>query len=271
MQRAVHTALVAVVCLLPTPAKADRVVLDDGQVFEGIVTVDDDLVSIELDVGTIAFNKDEVREIERSDTPVHEYNRRRAAIDPTDVSAVQALAQWATDQGLTNRAGNLHELVVAQAPNNERSRLALGHIRRDGKWVDPKAELLARLAAEHERMAEEARRSADAEVSPAGQAPTTVAPWAVPAGAAPNGAYGPNEAWNPWFGASFLGFAPGFRRGVVGRGGIGPGRLGRFGRFGRSGGPVGRFGAPGRGRRRPEARPRAAPRPRVSTGLRRSR
>ena len=144
-------------------AFADTVVLQDGQRFEGVVDETETSVSIEIDMGTITFAKEEVRAIERSPTAVHAFEERLWAIDHNDVEALQDLAQWASQQGLPTRAYTLHRAVVTLNPNNPRSRRALGHVLRDGEWVDPDAEAHAALAKAVSRKASELNRIQEAQ------------------------------------------------------------------------------------------------------------
>ena len=49
-------------------ARADQLVLVDGQVLEGIVTMKGEQVSIRLDVGTVGFDLKDVKEIRQGDS-----------------------------------------------------------------------------------------------------------------------------------------------------------------------------------------------------------
>ncbi len=144
----------------PSFAFADTLVLRDGQTFEGIVSVEGAEVSIELDIGTVTFPKEEVERIERADSAVHEFDRRFANVRRNDVKALQSLADWARAQGLDSRAYTLHAMVVAQAPENETSRRALGHQRMDGQWVDPAEQARSARLADIKRRSEQLRAEA---------------------------------------------------------------------------------------------------------------
>ena len=108
-------------------------------------------------MGTIAFPRSEVAKVERSSSSLHEFDRRLAAIDRSSVSDLQSLADWATTKGLASRAYTLHSMVIAIDANNGRSRMALGHVRKNDRWVDPDEEARQARAKHTRQKAAEAR------------------------------------------------------------------------------------------------------------------
>lgn len=148
-----YLAVVAAVLVhVAGAAWADTVVLKDGQKFEGVVTKAGETVEVKLDVGTISFPASEVAKIIKSDTPVHTFERRLAAIRSGDVAALMKLAEWARANGLSNRAYSTYRRVLTIDEDHAGARRALGHVRKAGVWVDPEEEQdKARAAALSER------------------------------------------------------------------------------------------------------------------------
>ena len=157
MRRTCLALMAAGLVGMPSTSFADTVVLKDGQRFDGVVEETDDEVRVELDVGTIAFARSEVASIERAETPIHEFERRLSAVDVQDPAALQRLAVWAEQAGLPTRSDALHQRVLGIEPNNERSRFALGHVKRGDAWVDPAVEALAQRSAARSAMAQALR------------------------------------------------------------------------------------------------------------------
>jgi hypothetical protein len=138
---------------------ADVVVLADGQQIEGVVAEEGDQISVALDFGSVSFARSEVVEIRRGSTRLHEFQQRRAKLDPNDVAGRIALAKWAEENGMTDGARELYREVLVLKPSDptakrklttEEDRLiASGHVRYGGTWVTrEEAERLEQEAAE---------------------------------------------------------------------------------------------------------------------------
>jgi hypothetical protein len=137
---------VAVVCAaaISTPAFADQLVLRDGQVLEGAVQEDGEVVSIRLDVGVIGFAREEVKEIRRGESAIAEFDQRLARVSPTSAAELKQLALWAESKGLTTRATQTWRRVLELQPDEATARERLGHQRHDGKWMTEDEVMLAR-------------------------------------------------------------------------------------------------------------------------------
>ena len=118
---------------LAAPALADEVRLRNGSVLEGLVHEKDNAVVIELDAGTVTIPRADVLKIVSSDGPLKELaEREKNARDPR---SLHDLAVWAEKQGLTGRARDLHRRVLEIDPNHKESRVALGYVFQDGRWM----------------------------------------------------------------------------------------------------------------------------------------
>lgn len=129
-------AVVLAFLFVPSMALADTLVLEDGQRFEGVVTERGDTVEIQLEFGTVGFERSEVKSIEREATPLHELERRRAALAYNDLSGTLALARWATERGLTHGARSLYRHALTLNADLEEAHRALGHKKHEGAWLD---------------------------------------------------------------------------------------------------------------------------------------
>ncbi len=129
--------------LVPTTALADTLILEDGQRFEGVVTERGDTVEIQLEFGTVGFDKSEVKTIEREETALHELERRRTALRFDDLSGTLALARWAKERGLGHGARDLYRHALHLKPDLEEAHRALGHKKHEGEWLDEAAYLRA--------------------------------------------------------------------------------------------------------------------------------
>src|SRR5207248_10133462 len=77
MKHHVPAALLASASVVfAVPARADQVVLDNGEVLDGRALEDGDSVVVLLDIGTVTLAKREIREIKKSDTALDEWQKR---------------------------------------------------------------------------------------------------------------------------------------------------------------------------------------------------
>jgi hypothetical protein len=133
MPRTVAATLVLAV--VSAFALADKIVLTDGRSFTGTVTVESDTVIITVPYGTLRFPREQVERIEFKDTPEQEYAKRLADLSLQDANAVYALAEWADDNSLSDRSGELLAQVLRLNPNHAAAHRRLGHVRLDRKWM----------------------------------------------------------------------------------------------------------------------------------------
>ncbi|MCK6552432.1 hypothetical protein L6R52_41775 [Myxococcota bacterium] len=129
------TVAVAVALGVADDAHADQLVLVDGQVLEGIVTMKGGQVTIRLDVGTIGFDLKDVKEIRQGDSALAELDKRRRQIAAGDAAGLRLLATWADAKGLTTQATKTWQELLAVLPDDAQARERLGHQRVDGRWL----------------------------------------------------------------------------------------------------------------------------------------
>ena len=118
-----------------TVTYADRVILKDGRIFEGVVKVSAGEVLIEMQLGTIRVPLSEVKKIDRQPTSVEQFKQRLSQINRTDATALIDLAIWAREKGLHKQCKEVLEKVLELQPDNELARKLLGFVRVDNKWV----------------------------------------------------------------------------------------------------------------------------------------
>jgi len=116
-------------------AAADTVVLRDGATYDGRVEVTEDGVRVELDFGTVTFERAMVKRIRRARSRLDVFDERLARAGD-DVDALLRLARWAARHGLERRARDAHRRIVAIDPDHGASRAALGHVRVEGRWLE---------------------------------------------------------------------------------------------------------------------------------------
>lgn len=123
------------IAALATAAAADKLVLTDGRVFTGIVSVESDTVQITVPYGTLRFVKTMVERIEIMDTPEQEFRKKLANTALDDPNAVYDLAQWAGGNTLARQAADLYALILKLDANHAGTHKALGHIRIGKSWL----------------------------------------------------------------------------------------------------------------------------------------
>ncbi len=128
-------AVIATILLsLSSIALADRLILNDGRTFNGVVTYDGDVVRVETPFGSMKFTRDEVREVAVGDLPETEFSRKLAALPADNAPALAELAQWAARNSLPRQAEDLYTRVLKIDPENASARLALGYVKVEGNW-----------------------------------------------------------------------------------------------------------------------------------------
>jgi hypothetical protein len=122
--------------LVPAPAFADEVYLKGGAVFSGrIVEQTKTTVSVDIGEGVVGVPMSRVERIVKGRSPLDEYDERARGLAPKDVDGWRSLGHWASQQGLAKQSRQAYETVLATAPDDTESRLALGFVRLDGRWL----------------------------------------------------------------------------------------------------------------------------------------
>lgn len=173
MRSTAAAVLLATLCV--SPAWADVVVLKDGERVEGIVEERGGEVVVRLDFGSITFERSEIARVEKGQTALGDFERRRAALAPRDAEGRYRLGLEAEKQGLDALARALHREVLELSVDHKGARAALGYRRHEGAWLTEDEYMLGqgyvrqggawitREAAAALAQAEEARRAREAE------------------------------------------------------------------------------------------------------------
>ncbi len=127
---------VALPLLIPRPCLADRVILNDGRVWEGrILSRDDTSIVIQTIGGPITLRQNDIQRIEPGKLPQDIYRERADALARDDLSGHFLLGLWCEKQGLRKEAHDHLSDVIGLDPDHEGARKALGYQRHDGKWM----------------------------------------------------------------------------------------------------------------------------------------
>ncbi|MCK4601010.1 MAG: hypothetical protein KAU28_00995, partial [Phycisphaerae bacterium] len=122
------------VAVVSTSAWADRVTLDDGRTFTGVVTVENDTVTIETSYAILSFPQSKVANILFEEIPEVLLAQLLEKIPEDDPEALFALAKWADENSLTRQAQDICETVLAADADHAGARQMLGYVKIDGTW-----------------------------------------------------------------------------------------------------------------------------------------
>jgi hypothetical protein len=169
---------------LAVPARADVVYLTNGRSVEGKVTEAAGRVTVAMTQGSVSFPRDQVKRIEKSESVVEVFERKRAALADGDAAARAALGTWARGEGMEAKAKELFREAMAIDPDQAKARQGLGFVLFNGKWMTPDEKMRAMGMVQFEgqwvtpeavadikrqraetRAAEEQRRKAEADVA----------------------------------------------------------------------------------------------------------
>ena len=123
------------VAMLASGGLADKLILTDGRTFIGTVAVEGDTVFITVPYGTLRFSKGLVERIELKDTPEQEFRKKLGELPLDDPNALYGLARWASKNSLDRQASDLYALILKLDANHTPTRLALGYVRLQNKWL----------------------------------------------------------------------------------------------------------------------------------------
>ena len=128
------------VVLLDTDSGQDKLVLKKGLTPKG------ELVSLTIRSvgGILSFGRGRLKSVKIVEDPQaklsQEYLRRKAKIRPNNAADLCELAVWCNENRLTAEAHSLATQCLKLKPDADTAALAhsiLGHVLRDGKWVEP--------------------------------------------------------------------------------------------------------------------------------------
>jgi len=135
--------LVALGLALCASARADIVHLTNGRSVEGKVSETPDKVTVAMSQGSVSFPRAQVQRIERSESVLEAFERRRTALPADDAAARAALGVWALGERMDRQAKELFREALAIDPNQAEARQRLGYVLFDGKWMTPDEKMQA--------------------------------------------------------------------------------------------------------------------------------
>jgi hypothetical protein len=163
--------------LVPALALADEVFLAGaGSISGRIVEQTETMVKVDIGGGIMGVPMSRVERIVKGRTPLDDYDERAAKLGPQDAAGWRSLGRWASQQGLSEQAGQAYEKVLAIAPDDAEARQAMGYVRLEGRWVTEEESYRARgyvkyggewvtpaeaQVAQQAEAADQARREAD--------------------------------------------------------------------------------------------------------------
>jgi hypothetical protein len=134
------SVLVLLTSLAP-PARADVFLLRDGTSVEGQELRDlGDRLELRTRDGQRTIDKGEIRRRESKATPWEIFEKELTLADAENADELFDLGYRARRDGLAAEARRAFRMALAADPEHSRSRLAMGHIKVDGRWVGPAGE-----------------------------------------------------------------------------------------------------------------------------------
>lgn len=113
-----------------------------GQVLAEKSTAKSIVLKLDGGRGEVTLDRAQIQEIISDKTPTQQYEEMKAAAKDTAEDHFR-LAEWCKDNRLTKQRREHLLRAVELEPDHERARSALGHVRRDGKWLTPEEQKTA--------------------------------------------------------------------------------------------------------------------------------
>lgn len=124
-----------VLVLLAGSAAADTVWRRDGRKVEGdIIEQNDEHVVVQTKFGVVTIPRSEVLRIEEGLTRAQQFRERWKEVDRSDLVALEDLAAWCRENGLSREARKVYREILKIEPDHEEARRVLGYVRVDGEW-----------------------------------------------------------------------------------------------------------------------------------------
>jgi hypothetical protein len=123
---------------------ADQVHLVGGTQLEGKATRQGDKVVVEMESGQIVLSADSVERIERGQSTVQRYELAESKLQPGDVKARLALADFCRDHAMPARERALLRQVIELDADQPEARARLGYVRTPAGWVTHDEQMRAR-------------------------------------------------------------------------------------------------------------------------------
>jgi hypothetical protein len=117
-------------------ARADIVVLHSGLKLEGIVTKKGDKIEVRVPEGLFVYRSDIVKEIQKGQSSLHDYDVMKASVRPDDVAGWFKLGLFCEQKKLPGLAKQAFERVVTLSPKHTAAHEKLGHILVGEEWFN---------------------------------------------------------------------------------------------------------------------------------------
>ncbi len=153
--------ILAIMLGLTATSSADHFKLKSGRTLEGEVEKDlGDKLLIRLAIGTLEIDKKDIESHTPGETPWRKYEKEKLK-HPDSAVGHYEMAQWCHKQGLRGREIEHLRKTIKHDPNHEPARLALGHVKIKGKWLDPRKQKKAEEKADPERAEQDRQEQVD--------------------------------------------------------------------------------------------------------------
>jgi len=130
--RSLTVVLIGVLFVVNSAYAQDRVILKDGQIFEGKVEKETNKsVVLRTKYGVLRFPREKISKVERGKSAKDKYMSKRKKI----AQALFELALWCKKHGLKKQALRHLREVIKYDPDHEGARKLLGYIRKGKRWV----------------------------------------------------------------------------------------------------------------------------------------
>lgn len=145
----------------PCGLRADQFKLKDGRTVEGEVEKDlGDKLLVRLAIGTLEIDKKDIESQTPGETPWRKYDKEKLK-HPDTAAGNYEMAQWCHKHGLRGREIEHLRKTIKLDPNHEAARLALGHVKIKGKWIDPRKQKKEEEKADPQRIEQEQQEQVD--------------------------------------------------------------------------------------------------------------
>lgn len=133
--RALCGALLLALAATSGAARADEILLTNGNKLEGKARRENGKVVIDTGTGEVTLPADDVKQITAGPTRLDLYKEKVAKLDAKDVAAQIEMADWCREKKLPDLEKKHLKAVIAIDADHEAARTRLGYIRYDDKWL----------------------------------------------------------------------------------------------------------------------------------------
>lgn len=153
--------IVTITLGFPVSLQADLFELKSGRTIEAEIEKDlGDKLLLRLAIGTLEVDKKDILSQTPGETPWRRYEKEKKK-HPDTAAGHYEMAQWCHKQGLRGREIEHLRKTIKHEPNHEAARLALGHVKVKGKWIDPRQRKKEEEKADPQRVEQERQEQVD--------------------------------------------------------------------------------------------------------------